>query len=61
MYTEARYVIIPPSTENAYISVLIDGVPSGVPIDPANTDYANIMQLVENNKLTITPAEESPK
>ena len=56
MYTDAKYVVIPPSTQNAYISVLIDGVPSGVPIDPANTDYANIMKLVEEGKLTIEPA-----
>ena len=57
MYTDAKYVIVPPSTQNTYISVLINGVRSGVPIDPANTDYANIMKLVAAGELTIAPAE----
>lgn len=35
----------------------INGVMSFVPIDPANTDYANIMALVAEGKLTIAPAE----
>jgi len=34
----------------------INGVTSFVPIDPSNTDYANIMQLVDEGKLTIAPA-----
>jgi hypothetical protein len=36
----------------------INGVTSFIPLDPANTDYANIMKLVEDNKLTIAPAED---
>lgn len=40
------------------IRVDINGVTSFVPLDPANTDYANIMKLVEAGKLTIAPAEE---
>jgi hypothetical protein len=56
MYTNARYyeafsgVIVS-------ISVEINGTPSSVPIDTANTDYANIMVLVEAGELTIAPAE----
>ncbi len=57
MYTDAKYVIVPPSTQNTYISVLINGVQSGVPLDPANTDYVNIMALVAAGELTIAPAE----
>jgi hypothetical protein len=57
MYTDAKYVIVPPSTQNTYISVLINGVQSGVPIDPANTDYAAITALVAAGKLTIAPAK----
>jgi hypothetical protein len=34
----------------------INGVTSFVPIDPANTDYANIMALVAAGELTIAPA-----
>ena len=32
-----------------------------IPIDQNNAMYAEIMKLVEENKLTIIPAEESPK
>jgi hypothetical protein len=60
IYKNAQYVNTiggkPPITG---ISVQIDGVLSAVPIDPANTDYANMMQLVESGDLTIKPAEES--
>ena len=35
----------------------INGVTSFIPIDEANTDYANIMALVAAGKLTIAPAE----
>jgi hypothetical protein len=40
------------------IAVKIDGVPANVPIDPANTDYSNIMHLVESGDLIIKPADE---
>ena len=55
MYTNAQYIGDPPNS----IRVDINGVTSFVPIDPANTDYANIMALVEKGQLTITPAEEN--
>lgn len=41
----------------AGIMVEINDVPSFVPIDPANTDYQNIMALVAAGELTIAPAE----
>jgi len=41
----------------AGIRVDINGVTSSVPIDPANTDYANIMALVAAGELTIAPAD----
>jgi len=59
MYKNAKYVFNRFSNEVSGISVDIDGVFSFVPIDPANTDYSNIMQLVESGDLTIKPAEES--
>ena len=55
MYTNAQYIAY--NGVNTGIRCDINGVTSFVPIDPANTDYANIMALVENNKLTIAPAE----
>jgi hypothetical protein len=39
------------------IQVDIDGVSTFVPVDPENTDYRNIMQLVDEGKLIITPPE----
>ena len=53
MYTNAQYIANPTIS----IRVDINGVNSFVPLDPANTDYANIMQLVAEGKLTIAPAE----
>ena len=55
MYSNAQYyntLIASP----AGIRCDINGVTSFVPIDPANTDYANIMQLVAEGKLNIAPA-----
>ena len=57
MYTNAQYANRPYSTEKTGIRCDINGVTSFVPLDPANTDYANIMQLVAEGKLTIAPAE----
>jgi hypothetical protein len=54
MYTNAQYIGNPPNS----IRCNINGVTSFVPIDPANTDYANIMALVASGELTIAPAEE---
>ena len=55
MYANAQYVAF----ENVTIGIRcnINGVTSCVPLDPANTDYANIMALVAAGELTIAPAE----
>ena len=42
----------------AWVRCNINGVTSFVPLDPANTDYANIMALVAAGELTIAPAED---
>ena len=55
MYTNAQYTAF--NGTNISIRCDINGVTSFVPIDPANTDYANIMVLVEAGELTIAPAE----
>lgn len=39
------------------IHVDINGLSSFVPLDPANTDYQNIMALVAAGELTIAPAD----
>ena len=55
MYANAQYAA--PYGTVIGIRCDINGVTSFVPIDPANVDYANIMQLVAEGKLTIAPAE----
>jgi len=56
MYTNAQYYN-DLSGNPAGICVDINDITSFVPLDPANTDYQNIMRLVEENKLQIEPAE----
>jgi hypothetical protein len=43
--------------KNTGIYVTINGVYTNVPLDPNNTDYAAIMKLQEEGKLTIAPAQ----
>jgi hypothetical protein len=57
MYSNAQYVKNALTGEVDAIRVDINGVTSFVPLDPANTDYANIMALVAEGKLVIQPAE----
>jgi hypothetical protein len=57
MYSNAQYVN-DLSGNTIGIRCDINGVTSFVPIDPANTDYANIMALVAAGELTIAPAGE---
>jgi len=56
MYTNLKYISI--GGIDVSICCYIDGMRSFVPLDPANTDYANIMALVEKGQLTIAPAED---
>jgi hypothetical protein len=58
-YTNAQYVKHSMTKEVYMISIYINNVPTFVPIDPANTDYSNIMQLVESGDLIIKPADEA--
>ena len=56
MYSNAQYMKNLQGVVDT-ICAEIDGVISFVPLDPANTDYANIMALVAEGKLTIAEAE----
>jgi len=56
MYENAQY-ISGFDGQTYCIRVDINGITSFVPIDPANTDYQNIMALVAEGKLVIQPAE----
>lgn len=55
MYSDAQW--IDEDGQHVLIRVDINGVTSFVPLDPANTDYQNIMQLVAEGKLVIAPAD----
>ena len=55
MYTNAQYIAF--DGINTSIRCDINGVTSFVPLDPANTDFQNIMALVAAGELTIAPAE----
>lgn len=61
MYKNAFYLKDSYTGENTIIHVDIYGVSTNVPMDNSNPDYRNMMKLVEENKLTIAPAEETPK
>jgi hypothetical protein len=60
MYTNAKYYNTMVASPSGII-VDINGVQSTVPLDPANTDYQNIMVLVAAGELTIAPADEPSK
>jgi len=55
MYTNAQYIAF--NGINTCIRCDINGVTSFVPLDENNTDYAQIMSLVQAGELTIAPAE----
>lgn len=58
MYTNAQYyndILGNP----AGVRVGINGVSGFVPLDPANTDYQNIMVLVAEGKLVIADPESA--
>ena len=56
MYENAQWIDF--NGQHTSIRVDINGITSFVPLDPANTDYQNIMKLVDDGELVIAPAEE---
>ena len=56
MYANARYSI-DLSGNRTSIQCDINGAPSSVPLDPANSDYASIMSLAAEGKLVIAEPE----
>jgi hypothetical protein len=58
-YTNAQYIKNSLTCSVDSISVYIHGVPWTVPICPGNTDYDNMMILVESGDLIIQPAQEA--
>ena len=54
---DAQYFKDPSTNKNACINVTIDGVVCGVPLDPANRHYAEILKQVKEGTLTIKDAD----
>ena len=55
--TSAKYIADPKTNENYGIWITVDDKNVGVPIDPANRHYAEIMRQVEAGELVIQEAE----
>ena len=55
--TQAQYTLSLEGTENSNIRITVGGEEFLVPLDPANTDYAEIMRQVEAGTLTIEDAD----
>ena len=58
MIKNAKYLKDDYSDKLVGINVTIDEIVCTVPIDPDNTDYAEIMRQVDAGELTIDPADE---
>jgi len=54
--TLAQYVVDPKTGQNQSIDARIDGESIGVPLDPANRHYAEILRQVEAGTLVIAEA-----
>jgi len=57
IFTDAQYTLDIEGKEKSHIRVKIDGVESLVPLDLANTDYAEILTQVKEGTLTIKDAD----
>ena len=55
--TSAQYIADAKTNENIGIEAVIDGATYGVPLDPANTEYAEILRQVAAGTLTIQDAD----
>jgi len=56
---DAKYLkdVYSSSKENNVIQATIDGIVCSVPLDPANTDYAELLRQVKEGTLTIKDAD----
>jgi hypothetical protein len=55
--TNAQYLLDYVTGNNSNIKATIDGQEVSVPLDPANTHYAEILRQVESGDLTIAEAD----
>jgi hypothetical protein len=59
IFNTVTYIKHPISGDNCGILAVTDGVELIVPLDPANTDYQHIMQMVADGQLTIAEPENT--
>ena len=56
--TSAQYIkSLDDSTKNVCVNIVVDGNKISVPLDPNNTDYAEILAQVKAGTLTIKDAD----
>ena len=55
--TNAKYTTDITSDDNSGIQATIDGVVTGIPLDPANRHYAEILKQVADGDITIAEAD----
>ena len=55
--SSAQYSVDPITGETASVVIVVDGETLGVPLDPANRHYAEILRQVEAGTLTIADAD----
>tara|TARA_B100001057_G_C22732177_1_gene904271 strand:+ start:1097 stop:1273 length:177 start_codon:yes stop_codon:yes gene_type:complete len=55
--TSAKYIKGLEGGENTAVEVVVNGVIMNIPLDPANTDYAEILKQVADGTITIKDAE----
>ena len=58
MITSAKYYADSIDKRNLSITILQNDKILSVPLDPDNTEYIEIMRLVDAGELTIEPADE---
>ena len=58
MITSAKYYADLTDKRNLSITILQNDKILSVPLDPDNTEYIEIMRLVDAGELTIEPADE---
>ena len=58
IFKDCKYIKNEMKTEVVQIQATWDEIEHSVPLDPDNTDYAEIMRQVDAGELTIEPADE---
>ena len=59
MITSAKKTIDPYTKKSSVLEVIKDGITMSVPLNLANSYYAEIMRLVDAGKLTIEEVEKN--